>query len=711
MAADSDVLKAKIALEQELVRPLAQVLAAYIALWVRSESRIPFWETVSARTSIEAVLMRHYARCCYVVRGIKPPRDARLDDAALDAQHRESLAARAHRQSLRYMQSIDRELARAAEQVGLNQKAVAAHYETKAEAKQPWSVWMAGKLKETAQTAWRKVKARMRAIVNNETQEAVEGAIFRWVKMKHANARIYKRWETMKDDRVRHPPKSAFDHVAAQDQEVLISQPFVVSGERLMFPGDSTLGASLGNLINCFPAGTKVSGCIRTATRHWYEGEIVEISTAGGHQLSGTPNHPILTPKGWVALGALKEGDDLIARSDSGHARNGSGPARDVDHVEPAIEQVFDALARAADTVRVPRLAVDFHGDLPTENVDVVRSNSSLWLGIDPARAQHLNHFGLAAANIVARSLAAGSSRDEFVRARLAASSRLVRRSREALATLFGRVGEPDLVGVGAGAYRQAEIFETLDDEASLAADFLRNSEDGIAGLIGFSDDLMKLAASIKSMGGVRRAGRAEYPRSAYPLVSRHHADPEDLGDLVHAFSGAVQVEKVTHRFVRQSFAGHVFNLETVHGLYHANGILASNCRCGAHYVAIGADGRRVELQINTPHLPARRTWRSGDKPGAPTPIRATEAVTLNGTTDARVVLGDGRTIARMHQETPGTIVVSIGRDVVARARVNTRAGTVQSVQVAAGREPLGIEELIRRSVTHSAEHLRRVSP
>jgi|GEM_PF-5047569 len=661
MAADSDVLKAKLALEQELVRPLGQALAAYIALWVRSESRVPFWETVSARTSIEQVLMRHYARCCYVVRGIRPPRDARLDDAALDAQHRESLAARAHRQSLRYMQSIDRELARASEQVGLTQKAVAAHYETKASDKQPWSVWMTGKLKETAQTAWRKVKARMRAIVNNETQEAVEGAIFRWVKQKHANARIYKRWETMKDDRVRHPPKSAFDHVAAQDQEVLVSQPFVVSGERLMFPGDSTLGASLGNLINCFPGDTRVSGFVRAATRHWYSGDLIEITTRLGHKLAGTPNHPILTSKGWVGLGSLNEGDKVGHCGSVGQAHDAPRrfvlplhDAHHVDDVEPFIEQVFNALSGRFVTVREVRSAVDFHGDRPTHDVDVVRADSSLRLGRHARMLQH------------------GHQRF-FDRSRL------------------------DL-----GRFLPGGLSGLLDVARLLAA----------PGFVGFPGECL---AGVGVGSGHAIVHRRAAPPALDPVLQQYAPNAlagglEGDGERLLGLASRVSFDDVA-LVERRRFVGHVYNIETDQGWYYANGLLAHNCRCGAHYVAIGNDGRRVELQINTPHLPARRTWRAGDKPGNPTPIRATEAVTLNGTTDARVVLGDGRTIARMRQETPGTLVVSIGRDVVARAEVNTRTGVVRRVQIAAGREPLGIEELIRRSVTHSAEHLRRVSP
>lgn len=719
MPPDSDIFRAKAALEQELIRPLGQALAAYIALWVRSETRIAFWDVVSARTSIEGVLMRHYARCCYVGRGIKPPRESRLDEAAIDSKHRDELAARAHRQSLRMIQAIDRELAAAQASNGVSAKELAVHYETKADKdKQPWSVWLATKLKASAEQAWRKVKQRIRAIVNGETQEAIEGTIFRWVKQQYANARIYKRWETMQDERVRHPPKSAFDHVAAQGQEVLVSEPFIVSDERLMFPGDSAHGASLGNVINCFPAGTLVSGEIVGATRHWYEGDLVEIATRGGHKLAGTPNHPILTSRGWVALGALNEGDDVVcglgSRRLDGFGVLASGLAlddgHDVDHVEPGVEQVFDALAVARGPVRKVGLAVDFHGYTPAEDVDVVRADRPLRLGVQSAILKRAHEFSLRFPDLGQGDGFAERLAGEFVGGRADASAVDIGGTRERLAFLSTGLSHPREHSLASVARLDASILQRGDDRAALEAHVGGNLLHGLASRETLSDIRQDLGAARATAARPISALWSGHASLAQPLVDGRSGDAGAAGDFRCGDPTLVKIDRLLS-VRRKSFEGHVYNLESVQGLYLANGIVSHNCRCSAQYVAVGPDGRRIDIPIRTPHLPARRTWRPGDKPGAPTPIRATEAVTLNGTTNARVVLGDGRTIASMRQETPSTLVVRIGRQVVARARVNTRAGTVQEVQVAAGREALGIEDLIRRSVTHSAEHLSRVAP
>lgn len=56
---------------------------------------------------------------------------------------------------------------------------------------------------------------------------------------------VYKRWVTQGDDRVRDK------HASADGQEVPIDEPFEVGGELLMYPADTSLGASADNVINC----------------------------------------------------------------------------------------------------------------------------------------------------------------------------------------------------------------------------------------------------------------------------------------------------------------------------------------------------------------------------------------------------------------------------------------------------------------------------
>lgn len=54
-----------------------------------------------------------------------------------------------------------------------------------------------------------------------------------------------KMWRDFGDNKVRPP------HRKANGQEVLITEPFMVGGELLKYPGDTSLGASMWNIANC----------------------------------------------------------------------------------------------------------------------------------------------------------------------------------------------------------------------------------------------------------------------------------------------------------------------------------------------------------------------------------------------------------------------------------------------------------------------------
>ncbi len=88
-----------------------------------------------------------------------------------------------------------------------------------------------------------------------ETQKAVEGAKFvthetaaeivNMNSMGAVVAKTLKEWATVGDGKVRP------EHADADAQVVPMEEPFIVGGELLMYPGDSSLGASMSNIANC----------------------------------------------------------------------------------------------------------------------------------------------------------------------------------------------------------------------------------------------------------------------------------------------------------------------------------------------------------------------------------------------------------------------------------------------------------------------------
>ena len=88
---------------------------------------------------------------------------------------------------------------------------------------------------------------------------------------------VTKTWVTVGDERVRPA------HVAADDQIVNINQPFRVGGELLFIPGDTSLGATVGNVIRCRCAAVTDKGEVFAIRRE--QGELPFLETTATEQL------------------------------------------------------------------------------------------------------------------------------------------------------------------------------------------------------------------------------------------------------------------------------------------------------------------------------------------------------------------------------------------------------------------------------------------
>lgn len=131
----------------------------------------------------------------------------------------------------------------------------------------------------------------------------------------------------------------------------------------------------------CLPGSTVVHGALATAVyRRWYEGQWVEIVTASGRKIAGTPNHPVLTQRGWVGLGQLTEADHLICDS-TGIECSGATTDEDVRDAPPTLAEVFNATAAVVVPERKATAQPDFHGDGRDGYVDVLTAYGVLRLG------------------------------------------------------------------------------------------------------------------------------------------------------------------------------------------------------------------------------------------------------------------------------------------------------------------------------------------
>ena len=151
------------------------------------------------------------------------------------------------------------------------------------------------------------------------------------------------------------------------------------NGSTIEFGGmdksDKILG-SFYDLIYCFTGDTLIESpsVVKEGYSRTYSGPLVTIRTALGHKLTGTPNHPILTDKGWIKLGLLSEGDYVVSGSLS---QKEAVRDPNVNNKPTAIAEIVDSLALAGvSSQRVMSKAMDFHGDGGNGYVDVITPTS-----------------------------------------------------------------------------------------------------------------------------------------------------------------------------------------------------------------------------------------------------------------------------------------------------------------------------------------------
>ena len=179
-----------------------------------------------------------------------------------------------------------------------------------------------------------------------------------------------KEWIATNDSRTRHW------HADLDGETVEQDKPFKNDFGEIMFPGDPHAHPS--NVYNCFVGETNVasdSDVVRSY-KHRYDGEIISIKTAGGIQFSCTPNHPILTPNGWVAAELLNNGDNILVTFGEQNVFGGVNP--NIKHRFPRIDAIHNLL-NVSGGERAVGVSVDFHGDFATSNVEIVAQERLLW--------------------------------------------------------------------------------------------------------------------------------------------------------------------------------------------------------------------------------------------------------------------------------------------------------------------------------------------
>lgn len=277
--------------------------------------------------------------------------------------------------------------------------------------------------------------------------------------------------------------------------------------------------------VNCVLGDTIVGADnVKAATKMYYSGEVVKLKTRSGKSLCITPNHILLTDRGWVAAKNIKKTDKVIAYSNRVEDMMSNNA---IDGNQSTISDKFVTLSKipGVTTVEMPVSSEDFKGDAVTDQkIQVILPEGFLRNKANSSRLEFSSYLPFMGGKFTDSSLFEFCSLDQLLCGVLLATNSVMGSRCKDLSILGTHGSHPDIHRFTSATAYNARLEEAKSNSSTADIVTLSKSFLADAGLIEFDDVI-----------GIE--------------INSVHNTP-------------------------------VYDLETSSTLYTANGIISSNCRC-----------------------------------------------------------------------------------------------------------------------------------
>lgn len=350
-----------------------------------------------------------------------------------------------------------------------------------------------------------------------------------------------------------------------------------------------------GYHAHCVAGDTVVSGTgLYACLGREYEGELIHISTRSGRNLSITPNHPVLSTRGWINAGSINYGDGLIcARFGDGHEIG----VPYVNHSYPKIKELFESahLVNSARFNRMPTTSENLNRKFITDSdIEIINVDCFLRGASDIPRFEPCEHgrFSTAFCGCCKRCIALNSDcAFSFGRIRYFCSANCVMSRFSVLPSLFG-CHRCRLNDCSRGTISEIHSgFSKPSGDCPTANSYTRcDMEDAFSTIVGFDDSRWHCNSTASCLDSI----------SLESVVDHRAGDSQSGFDISALSSRDIEVDYVNRVMVDRTFSGHVYNLSTKGGWYLSNGIITHNCNC---QVVVGFDTVQNHYYQNGVHV------------------------------------------------------------------------------------------------------------
>jgi hypothetical protein len=355
-------------------------------------------------------------------------------------------------------------------------------------------------------------------------------------------------------------------HVKANGKVFEVAKGLLVDGEYIQ----------AGEKINCFPGETVLSDAegIKKLWRRWYSGELTELVMSTGKSIKATPNHPVLTTRGWVAFKDVNCGDYLVERLNKGF----SAVEYNVKTADATFLEVFNAASAYIIPSRSAGALSQFHGDGTNSEVEAISFDGILPREVDPDELKGFFEFVLAVSDHVIKGVVCDSFNTLYdpLKRLFAAPDGVIRSARLLLALGSVKVGHLNGGGLRVSSDVDALILKAAANYASVNTKTLGNLKLANAGFIQGNNlvnrEIIAILASVDCWG--RDPSLLDFSRDITAATSNSSSSILE-GVPLHKYKA--------HRVVcksRVGFSGHVYNLHNERNWYSSQGLVSHNCGC-----------------------------------------------------------------------------------------------------------------------------------
>lgn len=374
----------------------------------------------------------------------------------------------------------------------------------------------------------------------------------------------------------------------------------------------------------CLVGDTAVDGAnITAAYKREFTGDLFEVVTDTGRTLTGTPNHPMLTLRGWVPLSQLTKEDYLIGYT-SAVKESGAAGNKNVQAPPATISQIFDSLGAVAVPGRERTGQPDFHGDGMDGYVDVFRTDGPLLHGTFAPITEGLCEGVLEGSDIRRLVLAASSNtfsrtvpvgvesrlsrcsdgaagscdtpanvancNPVFVCQRCGGFPRLISLADNVVRKVFGKCTisggqhvSPSLREVAYNAFSlqnaSNRILANVKHLGHLPHAKPRDVQRHDFNFCGLRKSLVipwRNAVLVGNASSLTRASDSA-PSLAKPVSNCRIGNTETSRNSIGTVPGRIQLHRVANLRITKNATNHVYNLSTEDGYFIANGLYTGN--------------------------------------------------------------------------------------------------------------------------------------